>query len=95
MAGAGFEDFDGRRGVAGGGGDVDVEEGDDGGCVEGVDLLHPNGVGVSRLQSHWCLVQSGRPCQVSGGTYGSYQPADFSDVLLDCGEGYAILCTTA
>lgn len=35
VACAGLEDLDGRRAA---GGDVDVEEGYDGGCVEGVDL---------------------------------------------------------
>lgn len=35
VARAGLEDLDGRRAA---GGDVDVEEGHDGGCVEGVDL---------------------------------------------------------
>lgn len=49
MTGASFEDLDGRGGVSGGGCDVDVKEGDDGGCVEGVDLLLPNGAGVSPI----------------------------------------------
>lgn len=47
VAGTGFEYLDGRCGGGGWRGDVDVEEGDDSGCVEGVDLLLPNGVSVS------------------------------------------------
>lgn len=43
MTGASFEDLDGWGGFGGGGCDVNVEEGDDSGCVEGVDLLLPNG----------------------------------------------------
>lgn len=46
MTCAGFEDFE--RGVGGDG--VDVEEGDDGGCVERVDLLLPGGTTVSRFR---------------------------------------------
>lgn len=49
MAGASFEDLDGRGGVGGGGCDVDVKEGDNGGCVEGVDLLLPNGADVNPI----------------------------------------------
>lgn len=87
MTGASFEDLDGRGGVSGGGCDVDVEEGDDGGCVKGVDLLLPNGAGVSPIGA----------CEEDerGATYGSYQPADFGNVLFDCGKGHAVLCAGA
>lgn len=47
VASTGFEYLDRRCGGAGWRGDVDVKEGNDGGCIEGIDLLLPSGVNVS------------------------------------------------
>lgn len=62
VTGAGFEYLDGRCGGGGWGGDVDVKEGDNGGCVEGIDLLFPSGVSMSATALEESYVRESPAC---------------------------------